>query len=135
MFPLDAENVRIDLPGNGTSTLLVIPSGRTYTVLYESYNTGDATVAANLKIACGPTLLLYVNNFNAVPALERFKMAKCQSDITVTILGMASPKPTTVSLIYTAYDTATAPAPALTFAGTVTVFLLSFIAFVLVWKR
>lgn len=102
MFPFDAVNVRKDFFGNvSSSTLFSLPSSTNATVLYESFNSNANDVNANLLIFCGSTDLLRVNSFSLVPALERFKFAKCSSDIAVTTSGLTAGKITTVSLIYT----------------------------------
>ena len=83
IFPRDALNYRTDLRGNGTTTLISV-SG-TYTLLYESFNTGSHTANASLTIACYPLILLKINDFSNVPQVERFKQAKCTSDITASL--------------------------------------------------
>lgn len=108
MFPNDSANVRNDFTGNFTgTTLLTIPTSQTYTILYESFNSASADKNATLTIQCGSTKLLQVNNLQGDHALERFKFAKCSSDITVTIAGTTGNPVSTISIIYTPYDLAT----------------------------
>lgn len=110
MFPRDALNVRMDVTGNGTTTLL--SNSQPLTVLYESFNTSASNNGASLKIACYPNiLLLRVNDFSHVPQIERFKAAKCTTDITINVSGTTGSPDTTVSLIYVPRDRTTTADP------------------------
>lgn len=106
MFPNDSINNRIDYSGSGTTTLIVVPPGDTYTVLYESFNTSSKSPGASLKIDCGATRLLNVNDFANVDSLERFKFGKCTDNVIITVSGTTGSPTTTVSMIYVPRDMA-----------------------------
>lgn len=111
-FPYDALNARADISGNSTTSLVSIPAGNTYTILYESFNTSSKTTSASLTISCDTTKTLQVNDFADVSELERFKMAKCTATSTdlslvAAVQGTSGSPITTVQVIYTPYDVAT----------------------------
>jgi hypothetical protein len=143
MFPPDTLNVRTDFVGNGTMTLLPVPSGSTYTVLYESFNTNSGDNSAFLSFQCGSTILLRVNSFAKVPSIERFKHAKCTSDITLTVASTTGNPTVTAQMLYTgrdvassSYATSTPPALLYTFdSGEVMISFLLLCIFTLLFAR
>jgi len=107
LFPNDALSARQEYTGNFSNQLLLdVPTGETYTVLYEGFNTGYTTAGADLMIFCGSTRLLTVDNMGVVPAIERFKMVRCDQDIEVKQQNtLGTPATTTVAIIYVPYNT------------------------------
>lgn len=105
MFPNDAQDFISELSGNVTSTtLLSIPNGKTYTVLYESMNTASNDHGALLHVVCGSTHLMHVSDFGNVPNFQRFKIARCSSDVLASISGTNQSPSTIVGLVYVPRD-------------------------------
>lgn len=113
MFPTDSVNVRLDMVGNGTSTLVSsLPSDST--ILYESFNTSSHTANASLQISCFPSpLLLRVNDFSNVSNVERFKSGVCPAgtDLAFAVYGTTGSPITTVSVVYVPRDRSVTPDP------------------------
>lgn len=109
MFPNDASTTRADIQGNTTTQLLSIPSSSTYTVLYESFNTGSKTQGASLDISCSNVKLLNVNDFSNVPQIERQKHQPCTDFIKATTLNTTGNPTTTIQIIYVPYDLTKVP--------------------------
>lgn len=112
MFPTDSLNVRTDFSGNVSGVnLLTIPTSSTYSILYESFNTGYSNQGANLQIDCGSTRLLNINDFSKVPQIERFKAATCTSNITYTQSGTTGNGTSTISIVYVPRNRASSSDP------------------------
>lgn len=106
LFPDNAINVRTDISGNSSWTAFTPASGSVYTVLYESMNTSSVDQNGTLELKCGGVTSLKVNSFKNVPAIERFKMAKCSNSLIGTISGVQTGDNTTLSVIYVPYNIA-----------------------------
>lgn len=106
LFPQNALNVRTDITNNNSWTAFTPASGSIYTVLYESMNTSDADINGGISIDCGGNKVLRINSFKLVPAVERFKMAKCANSLIAKVSGVGVSDLTTVSIIYVPYDIA-----------------------------
>jgi len=106
MFPKESINVRGDITGNGTSTIVSVPNGSTYTILYESYNTSSTDASSQFSITCLPIYALHVNSLKNNPQIERFKYTKCTTDIAINVSNTTGSPETTYSVIYAPYDMA-----------------------------
>jgi len=143
VFPFDSLSARTDITGNNTYTLFSVPNGETYTLLYESFNTGSHTANAQLTIGCGQVTTLVVNDFSNVSALERWKMAKCTKDLIATTTGTTGSPQTTLQVIYVPYDMAstsqvvlsTVDNPTIDLLGGMVLFLVCFLSVIWFFRR
>ena len=139
MFPRDALNVKANIMGNGTTTLVAsLPTDTT--ILYGSYNTNSTDLSSSLNVSCGSVVLLRVNSLKLTSNIERFVEAICPSgsNLLASVSGTVGSPITTVSLIYVLRDRRVTIDPILStttpdityhdwlFVSQVQIFLLSF---------
>ena len=107
IFFNNAQSVWGEISGNASTTLLSVPNGETYTMLYLGVNSNSNDAGANAEAVCGSKDILHIHDLKLIPNIERFSMSKCSNDIQFNTTGVAqSGDKTSVHLIYVPYDTA-----------------------------